>query len=183
MVRHYESLKTTILAALFTITAAPSAALAQTGSAFGELNVEGQVTVQGQGASSGQTILEGDTIVTSGANSGATVELVDGGTVVLFQDSEVQVGQGQISYGSGGGGCIDGLGAPVDIVIDGVVVAQGVTSGGVFNGTYYASCSQAVAALESAGGGLTTLAKSALVAGGLIIGYEVVDDDDPTHGS
>lgn len=165
--------------------------LAQSGSALGELATEGQVLIE-RGTSSEQAatrdaVLDGDKVVTSGGNSGATIDFIEGGNLTLFGDSATTVGTGQLQFASSGGGCFSGLSSPVDVVgSDGAALASGVTSGAVFDGVFYATCPEALAALEAAGGaGLSMFARVALIAAGIAVGAEIVDDDDddPVHGS
>lgn len=163
-------------------------ALAQTGSVLGELTTDGTVLIErgsaSERAASRDAVFDGDKVVTSGKNSGATIEFVEGGDLTVFGDSAASVAGGQLVFSSGGG-CFSGLSSPVDILAaDGTVVASGVTSGAVFDGVFHASCAQALAALDAAGGGLSPLARTVLVATGIVIGVEILDDDDdPVHGS
>lgn len=170
------------LAAAFLLSAG---AAAQNGSALGELAAEGDVTIQ-RGTSSSpagasDAVLEGDTIIT-GSGGGASVDFIQGGDLNLFGGSSAQLTSAQLVFASGGG-CFSSLASPVDIVAgDGSIIASGVTSGGVFNGVYYATCPQAMTALQAAGGGMTPIVQAAIVASGALIGYEVVSDD-PVHGN
>lgn len=160
-------------------------AAAQNGSALGELAAEGDVSIQRgtstSPAGASDAVLAGDTIIT-GSGGGASVNFIQGGDLNLFGGSSAQLTGTQMVFGSGGG-CFSGLAAPVDIVAgDGTVLASGVTSGGVFNGVYYAACPQALAALQAAGGGATPIVQAAIAASGALIGYEIVNDD-PVHGN
>ncbi len=172
------------LSVAFIATLIPGLAIAQ-GSAIGEIAIEGNVSIQRDGSSMGansrDAVLDGDRIVTSGKQAGATVDLLEGGEVTMFGDSSLQLGQAGLDFATGGG-CFSGLSAPIDVSFGGASVASGVTSGAVFNGVFYESCAQALAALETAGGGLSLLARSALVVGGVALAVEVTDDD-PVHGN
>ncbi len=161
------------------------AAFAVGGSAIGEM-VEGVANLKRDGGStpagSGDVVFSGDSVVT-GSGKDATVELLEGGKMYLMESSSVELKGGLALFGAEGGGCLSGLARPVNIVVNGVPVATGVTSGGVFNGVFYPECAQAIAALEAAGGGTSGLVKAFLTIGGFALAYEVTKDDNPVHGN
>lgn len=171
----------------FSAVLIPGIVKAQAGSAMGDVSVSGDVSIVRDNAANpatdGDVVFHGDTITTQTSGE-ARVDLLEGGNVAVMGGSEAGFDPGQVTFGASGGGCFSELGVPFDVVVNGQTLASGVTSGGVFDGVFYSTCDEALAAATAGGGGgLSNTAKLLLGLATIAVGAEILDDDDPVHGN
>ena len=130
-------------------------------------------------ANTGGVVFGGDGVSTTGSQ--VRVDLLEGGDVSLLENSNVQFGDGILNFGASGGGCFTDLSGPINVVVDGNTLASGVTSGGVFNGVFYASCPLMMAAVDNTGTQGAALSNSIWGAFGFAAGALILDE--ASHGN